>query len=84
MQNQLLILSIVVLGGCAAKAPSYQLAHSTQEIKRLQLLDAQAPVNNDGITRELQGDYGKHAAENYRDSIYAGKEGRSVEAQGDN
>ena len=80
MKPLISLFAIVLLAGCA-QAPEYQLAKSTNEIKELQLLDPEAPENNDGITRELQGDYGKHAAENYRDSIYAGKEGRNVKAQ---
>lgn len=74
------LFALVLLASCA-QAPEYQLAKSTNQIKELQLLDPEAAKNNDGITRELQGDYGKHAAENYRDSIYAGKEGRNVKAQ---
>ncbi|WP_137166001.1 hypothetical protein [Salinimonas lutimaris] len=77
----LTLLSLTALLGGCAQAPDYQLSRSTLQVKSLQTLDAEAPENNDGITRELQGDYGKHAAENYRDSIYAGKEGRVVKSQ---
>lgn len=82
MKTRVLIFSASCLLGCA-QAPEYRLAQSTEQIMALQTLDPDAPINNDGITRELQGDYGKHAAENYRDSIYNGKEGRTVETQGD-
>ncbi|QCZ92845.1 hypothetical protein [Salinimonas iocasae] len=82
MRTLLLIAISASLAGCS-QTPPYQLTYASQQIKSLQVLDAEAAINNDGITRELQGDYGKHAAENYRDSIYAGKEGREVKAQGD-
>lgn len=76
----ILLVTCIGLAGCA-QSPSYQLSHSLNQIKQLQLLDPNAPENNDGITRELQGDYAKKAAENYRNSIYTGKEGRDVQDQ---
>ncbi|MCU7554874.1 hypothetical protein OCL06_09710 [Alteromonas sp. ASW11-19] len=82
MRTITLTCMTLAIAGCA-QAPHYQTAHATQEIIALQTLDHEAPVNNDGITRELQGDYGKHAADNYRDSVYTNKEGRRVETQGD-
>ncbi len=83
MRYLLLLSALIVMAGCSSKN-AYKLNRATEHILAQQILDHEAPQKNDGITRELQGDYAKHAAENYRDSIYAGKEGRTVKSDGNN
>ncbi|MCW8109359.1 hypothetical protein OPS25_12690 [Alteromonas ponticola] len=80
MRFSYLVSALILLTGCA-QTSEYRLSQASEKIFNLQILDSEAPVNNDGITRELQGDYAKRAAENYRNSIYSGKEGRNVEAK---
>ncbi len=81
MQYLVLLAATVLVAGCTNNG-AYTLSRATEHIIAQQILDPDAPQRNDGITRELQGDYAKHAAENYRDSIYAGKEGRTVQSDG--
>jgi hypothetical protein len=73
----------LLLVGCAQQ-PSYQLAHSQQQIKHLQVLDPAASARNDGFFGGLQGNYGKKVVDKYQDSVYDMKESRVLTQKSQN
>lgn len=81
MKNSLLVLSSLLVLGCAEQ-PSYQLAISNTQIKQVQILDIDAPESNDGIIATLDGNYGKNVVRKYQRSVYNMKESRQMTQTG--
>lgn len=81
MKNSLLVISSLLLLGCAEQ-PSYQLALSNTQIKQVQILDINAPELNDGIIATLDGNYGKNVVKKYQRSVYNMKESRQMTQTG--
>jgi hypothetical protein len=73
----LVTLSFLFVLGCAQQ-PNYILATSNKQIKHIQILDPNAPVRNDGIIAELDGNYGKNVIKKYQRSVYDMKTSRQI------
>ncbi|GLP94900.1 hypothetical protein [Paraferrimonas sedimenticola] len=77
MKSSFILVSIAILSGCSS-IPDYEFTDSVVTVRALQTLDPQAPEVNDGITREIEGNYGKQVMTNYQASSMPPESGRSI------